>query len=115
MKLDTVLFSAMSWNQRCRDKTAVMRLKYPFQLSDRAREDYSAYLRVHADRIARRTVWERNTDVLSYLCEKGLISRGSIIKLLDYSMSLSASECTALLLEYQSKLDWHGDPLLEEL
>ena len=113
--LDTVLFSAMSWNQRCRDKVAVMRLKYPFELSDTAREEYAAYLRVHADRIARRAVWEKNTDVLSYLCGNDLISSGGIMKLLDYSMSLSASECTAILLEYQSRLNWHGDPLLEEL
>ena len=113
--LDTVLFSAMSWNLRCRDKVAILRSKYPFELSDAARETYAAYLRTHSDRIARRSVWERDTDVLSYLCENDLISSGSIIRLLDYSMSLSASECTALLLEYQSKLDWHGDPLLEEL
>jgi hypothetical protein len=84
-------------------------------LSDKAREDYAAYLRVHADRIARRAVWERDTDVLSYLCENDLISSAGIMKLLDYSMSLSASECTALLLEYRSKLDWNSDPLLEEL
>ena len=113
--LDTVLFSAMNWNQRCRDKVAVLRLKYPFELSGTAREKYAAYLSAHADRIARRAVWERDTEVLSYLCENNLISSGGIMKLLDYSMSLSASECTALLLEYRSKLDWCGDPLLEEL
>ncbi|MBR3201249.1 MAG: leucine-rich repeat protein [Mogibacterium sp.] len=112
---DTVLFSAMSWNQRCRDKVAVVRLKYPFELSDTARKEYSDYLRTHADRIARRAVWERNTDVLSYLCENSLISSGGIMKLLDYSMSLAASECTAILLEYRSKLDWQSDSLLEEL
>ncbi len=112
---DTVLFSAMSWNQRCRDKVAVVRLKYPFELSDTARKEYSEYLRTHADRIARRAVWERNTDVLSYLCENSLISSGGIMKLLDYSMSLAASECTAILLEYRSKLDWQSDSLLEEL
>ena len=112
---DTVLFPAMSWNQRCRDKVAVLRLKYPFGLSDMSRKEYAAYLRTHADRIARRAVWEKNTDILSYLCENVLISSGGIMKLLDYSMSLSASECTAILLEYRSKLDWHSDPLLEEL
>ena len=113
--LDSVLFSAMSWNLRCRDKVAIVRSKYPFELSDAAREQYAAYLSAHADRIARRSVWERDTEVLSYLCENGLISSGSIIRLLDYSMSLSASECTALLLEYQSKMERHDDPLLEEL
>ena len=113
--LDSVLFSAMSWNLRCRDKVAIVRSKYPFELSDAAREQYAAYLSAHADRIARRSVWERDTEALSYLCENGLISSGSIIRLLDYSMSLSASECTALLLEYQSKMDRHDDPLLEEL
>ena len=90
-------------------------MKYPFELSDTAQKEYAAYLRTHADRIARRAVWERNTDILSYLCENVLISSGGIMKLLDYSMSLSASECTAILLEYRSKLDWHSDPLLEEL
>ena len=113
--LDTILFPAMNWNQRCRDKVAAVRLKYPFELSDTAREEYAAYLSIHADRIARRAVWERDTDVLSYLCENDLISSGGIIKLLDYSLSLSASECTAILLDYQSKLELHGDPLLEEL
>ena len=113
--LDTVLFSAMSWNQRCRDKVAVMRMKYPYELSEAAREEYARYLCAHADRIARRAIWERDTEVLSFLCENDLISRGGIVKLLDYSISLSASECTALLLECQSRLDWHEDTLLEEL
>ena len=113
--LDTALFSAMSWNLRCRDKVAIVRSKYPYELIDAAREQYAAYLQTHADRIARRAVWERDTDVLSFLCERAYISSKSIIKLLDYAMSLSASECTALLLEYQSKLDWQGDLLLEEL
>ena len=53
--------------------------------------------------------------MLSYLCENSLISSGGIMKLLDYSMSLAASECTAILLEYRSKLDWQSDSLLEEL
>ena len=113
--LDTVLFSAMSWNQRCRDKVAVMRMKYPYELSEAAREEYSRYLCAHADRIARRAVWERDTEVLSYLCENDYLSSEGIVKLLDYSISLSASESTALLLECQSKLDRHDDPLLEEL
>jgi hypothetical protein len=92
-----------------------VRLKYPFELSDTAQKEYSDYLRTHADRIARRAVWERNMDVLSYLCQNSLISSGGIMKLLDYSMSLAASECTAILLEYRSKLDWQSDSLLEEL
>jgi len=113
--IDTVLFEGMSWNQRAKDRLAVMRLKYPFELSESARSKYTGYLCRHLKRIAQRAVKSRDIDMLSFLYDKCMICSENILEILDYSISLSASECTAFLLKCRAELDGHKAMVPDEL
>lgn len=113
--LDTVFIKEISWNQKAKDWLIVMRSKYPHDLSDTVRADYEDYLQKHAKRMARRAIWDRDIEVLSFLCENGLIMEDSITGLIDYSISAAASECTAILLRRQSELNCHNTPFIDEL
>ena len=113
--IDTVLFEGMSWNQRAKDRLAVMRLKYPFELNESARSKYTCYLYRHSERIARRAVESRDIDMLSFLYDKGMICSENVMGILDYSISLSASECTAFLLKCRAELDGHNAMIPDEL
>lgn len=113
--LDSDFFRGMGWNQRCRDRLAVQRLKHPYGLTETAREEYSVYLGKHMKRITQRAVKDRDIDMLSFLCESGLIGQDNITGVIDYSIALPAPECTAFLLERQAEMNWHNDPLMDEL
>jgi hypothetical protein len=65
--------------------------------------------------MAMRAVRERDVETLSFLCDRGLIGSECVARLTEASISLSSSECTAILLAYQSELNAHYDPLLDEL
>lgn len=113
--LDTILFTGMRWNQRAKDRLAVMRLIYPFELSEPVKTEYVSYLNRHLDRIAQHAVRDRDIGILSFLCDKGLIFSGNILGILDYSISQSASECTAFLLKCLSEMDGHKNMIPDEL
>ena len=105
----------MRWNQRAKDRLAVMRLIYPFELSEPVKTEYVSYLNRHLDRIAQHAVRDRDIGILSFLCDKGLIFSGNILGILDYSISQSASECTAFLLKCLSEMDGHKNMIPDEL
>lgn len=113
--LDTVLFEEMRWNQRAKDRLAVMRLRYPFELSRSAREGYEDYLGRHLDRMAQHAVRDRDIDTLSFLCDRGLIRSDNILGIIDHSISQSASECTAFLMSRMSEMDGRRDAIPDEL
>ena len=115
LTLDTEFFAGMSWNQRCMDRLAVMRLNHPFELSESVRNKYTAYLCRHFKRIAQNAVRGRDIDMLAFLCENGMICEENITGVIDYSITLPAPECTAFLLERQAEMNWRNAPLLEEL
>ncbi len=113
--LDTILFTGMRWNQRAKDRLAVMRLIYPFELTEPVKTEYVSYLNRHLDRIAQHAVRDRDIGILSFLCDKGLIFSGNILGILDHSVSLSASECTAFLMKRLSEMDVQKDMIPDEL
>lgn len=113
--LDTIFYDEMEWNQRGKDRLVLMRLKYPFELPMTVGEEYNEYLRKHAKRIAQRAVRDKDMELLAFLYGKELINMDNITAILDYSNKIAASECTAYLLECQSELNGHHDPLFEEL
>ena len=113
--LDTEFFDGMRWNQRCRDKLAVMRLKHPFGLTEEARAHHLGYLSKDSKRIAKRAIKDNDVGILTFLYDNELIGRDSVNEMLDYSISLSASECTAFLLERQAEYDRRRAPLIDEL
>ena len=113
--LDTVLFEGMSWNRRAKDRLAVMRLRYPFELIESAREGYVRYLSGHLERIVQNAVRDRDIGMLSFLCDEGLICSENILDMIDRSVSLTASECTAFLLKRRAEMDGQKDMAPEEL
>ena len=113
--LDTVLFGGMSWNLRAKDRLAVMRLRYPFELNASAREGYVRYISGHLERIAHNAVRDRDIGMLSILCDEGLICSENILDVIDHAVSMSASECTAFLLKRRSEMGGRRDMAPEEL
>ncbi len=113
--LDTVFMDEMKWNQRGKDRLAVMRSKYPYELSETAAEEYREYLHKHSGRIAGWAVQDGDIDTLALLFDNGLIKMEDITGLLDQAISLAASECTAFLLERRAEMNWESDPLIDEL
>ena len=92
-----------------------MRLRYPFELSESARKGYVRYLSGHLERIAHNAVRDRDIGMLSLLCDGGLICSENILDVIDHSVSLSASECTAFLLKRRAEMGGQKDMVPEEL
>ena len=113
--LDTVFVAEMRWNMKGRDRLAISRLMHPYELTAQTRMEYRDYIRRHSKRIARWAVWTRDIDNLVFIFENGLAGDVNITELIDYSLSVSASECTAFLLEKQSETMRYDDSMLDEL
>ena len=113
--LDTVFVAEMRWNLKGKDRLAIRRLMHPYELTSSMRMEYSDYIRRHSQRIARWAVWTHDVDNLVFLFENDLAGAIDITGLLDYSISISASECTAFLLEQQSGAGRYNDSLIDEL
>ena len=113
--LDTDFYSDMIWNQRGKDRLAVMRLKYPYGLSKAACDEYTDYLTRHSGRIAERAVRAGDIEMLVFLYENGMILMEDLTVILDASISAEAYECTAFLLKCQSEMYGYSDTLFDEL
>ena len=113
--LDTVFVAEMRWNLKGKDRLAISRLMHPFELTASKRGEYSDYIRRHSKRIARQAVWARDIDTLVFLFENDMADNVELTELIDYSISVSASECTAFLLERQSGSGRYSDSLIDEL
>ncbi len=113
--LDTVFVAEMRWNMKGKDRLAIRRLMHPFELDDSTRMEYTDYIRRHSRRIARQAVWARDIETLAFLFENDMDGDADITMLIDYSMSIGASECTAYLLEQQSARNRYSDSLFDEL
>lgn len=113
--LDTVFVSEMRWNMKGKDRLAINRLMHPYELSDLTRMEYCGYIRRHSKRIARWAIWTGAVDNLAFLFDNDLAGDVNITELIDYSISVSASECTAFLLEKQSESMCYSGSIPDEL
>ena len=113
--LDTVMLDGVGWNQRGKDRLAIMRSKYPYGMSESARAYYNNYLEKHLTRIAQRAIRYRDIETLALLCDIDMIRKDTIPEILDYSIMMAAHECTAFLLERQSEMNGHAVPFIDEL
>ena len=113
--LDERVFEYLSWRLSSKDRLAFMRLSYPFGLSESASGNYVEYLSRHAARISMRAVRNNDVRMLMLLHDHGLISEEFIDRILDQSISRSASECTAFLLECKSEMAPAVVSLFDEL
>ena len=113
--LDTVFVAEMRWNMKGKDRLAISRLMHPYELTDPVRMEYCDYIRRQFRRIARWAIWTGDVDNLVFLFDNDLAGDVNITELIDYSLSVSASECTAFLLEKQSESMRYNDSMLDEL
>ena len=113
--LDTVFVDEMRWNMKGKDRLAISRLMHPYELTEPKRMEYSDYIRRHSKRIARWAIWTGDVDDLVFLFENDLTGDVNITELIDYSISVQASECTAVLLEQQAKTVRCSDFMIDEL
>lgn len=113
--IDAELFPGLRWNRRCMDDVVFKRLKYPYDLSDDARAQYSDYLKSHSMRIAKSAVINDDIDLLVILLDNCFIEREELQRILEYSISHAANDCTAFLLERNSEMQGPADSLIDEL
>ena len=113
--LDTVFIDEMRWNMKGRDRIAISRLMHPYELAESSRMEYSDYIRRHSKRIARWAIWTGDVADLEFIFENDLAGDVNITELIDYSISVSASECTAVMLEQQGKTVHCSDFMIDEL
>lgn len=116
--LDRVFFRSSN-NHLNKERTALLRLKYPFELSDLARERYVKYLLSLPDEeiseLTHRTIDAGDSAILAILCEIGVINQNNILAIVDYSIKASATACTAVLMNFNTAGTDRIDPLNEEL
>ncbi len=80
-------------------RLAYLRLRYPAELSDRAREDYAAYLRKRLGAALSHALRQRDGEGLRLLLGLGEPNGAALDAALDESRSLRYTEATAMLLE----------------
>ncbi len=75
------------------------RLRYPYQLQDKARAKYEAYAKEHFVEIGLELVREKDVEGLRWFVDKYVLEENQIGKLLDEAGRLGEAESTACLME----------------
>lgn len=106
---DYVSYDRNIWGKRLKDKNnklkiACMRLKYPYELKDDYRKEYSKYVSRYLKEVARDAVKNRDIKMLAAIYENNIFNNKTIKEALDFSISVDATECTAYLLNCQSNM-----------
>ena len=57
---------------------AMNRLRYPVELSEAAKEQYAEYVRSHVNLICEKTVYNRDRNVLEFLCKNKLMTKKDV-------------------------------------
>lgn len=80
-------------------RLAYYRLRYPAELSDRAREQYASFLRLHMPEALSLAMRERDSSGLRILLGLGELDAPTLEAAMNESRALRFTEATALLLE----------------
>lgn len=83
-------------------KLVLGRLRYPYQLQDKARAKYEAYAKEHFVEIGLKLVREKDVEVLRWFVDKYVLEENQIGKLLDEAGKFGEAECTACLMEIRN-------------
>lgn len=100
--LDGIIFKEKTKDKEKKIQIAMTRLMNPYELTDAAREGYKKYLSRHVKELAKNAIYRRDLDTLAFFYANGFIKDSNIKEFIDYSISVSATACTAYLLEHQS-------------
>lgn len=79
------------------------RLKYPYKLSESAREDYLAYIREHEETAVKLFVTEEDVDGIRFLSEEKLWTEEALRVGIDAASELGKTEIAGLLMEEKHK------------
>lgn len=85
-------------------RVALVRLQYPYALSEEMREVYETFLTKQSLNAGKLLVDEDNLELLSMLAEKQLLTSTALPKLIDYANEQGKSAITATLLMQQHTL-----------
>ena len=89
-------------------RLAFYRLRWPAELSDRAREQYASHLRMNLREALCFALHERDAHGLRLLLELGVPDANALEFALNESRALRFTEATALLLEQRRKTPGTG-------
>lgn len=78
------------------------RLRYPYQLQEKARTKYEAYAKEHFVEIGQKLVREKDVEGLRWFVDKYVEAEAQIGKLLEEAGRLGEAECTACLMEIRN-------------
>lgn len=93
---------------------AILRLKYPYTLSNETRENCIELVRKKALIILREHIRKNDIDALQKAVDYGLIHEKNIITYIDECAKLKQTECTSFLLDIKNKKFPNCDDLVLE-
>lgn len=83
---------------------AVRRLRYPYELSEKANGQYTSYIKEHAEDISRGFVRRHDMDSLRFLSEKNLWDEKSLDAAMEQSAEQQDGELTSFLMNEKHRL-----------
>lgn len=87
-------------SERTLCRLALDRLRYSVELTGQASMWYESYVREHVHAVCSAAVRERSTDVVLFLCERGLIGRSGLEACVGMSAETEWVEGTAVFLRF---------------
>ena len=84
-------------------KMTLVRMEYPYELSDSMRSEYSDYLRRNGGRAGRMLIEDNRVEMLSKLCEMNTFTKNALKELIEYARIWNSTAATAMLLEYNNR------------
>ena len=83
-------------------KIALLRLRYPYELSEEMKETYVSYLLDHRSIAGRIVINDGDHETLSVLIQKRILNTAVFPELIEYAQMIKRYECVALLLDHQN-------------
>ncbi len=100
--------SARENTVRTVSEQCIARLKFPYRLSEKAREQYTTYLSEHFDQVVTRLIQEsavkqESLEKLLWLGDFGVLNRERMPRAIEIAQEYQNTEVISWLMEYRSK------------
>lgn len=82
---------------------ALLRLMYPYKLTDENSEKYLLFIEEHIDTLTKESIRYENMEQLSFFALKMLMKEGKIDEYIEYALEHGKVECTSYLLAYKNE------------
>ena len=84
-------------------KAAVYRLRWPVNMTDKAKEAYTAYLSKAAKDLVKSCIDSKDMETLSFCAPFGVLKKNNIDELIEYATKAKAVEFSAYLMAYKNE------------